>query len=368
MGLAEDRNYDFGEYVRQGEPDQIERADAWRTAIGLQAVDGLTPSGYLVETARKHIEGSIGIDEAHGRLRSYYEEKMSREEVDAGEMEADLVSARIAKILSEKAFTFSPVQLRTIHGTLFEGLLRHAGSYRQYNITKHEWVLGGDTVYYASFNSIEDTLRYDFERESEFEYGSVDAVAAVRRIAAFVSGIWQVHPFPEGNTRTVAVFAIKYLNSMGYSVDNEQFERHSWYFRNALVRANYSNHAAGVSSTKRYLDMFFDNLLLGGEHELRNRYLHVNYEGESSAPSMKRGVERLLDALGDEELATRELMARLELSDRSNFVNGYLKPALEGGFIERTIPDKPTSKLQRYRKARKITSSGVSDCLETERL
>ena len=351
MGIAEDRSYDFGEYIRQGEASKAERADAWRTAIGLQAVDGLAPSGYLIETAKEHIEGGIGIDEAYARMQSYYEERASRDDVDAGEMEADLVSSRIAKTLSDKAFTFSPVQLKVIHRFLFEGLLGDAGEYRSYNVTKREWVLDGDTVFYASCGSIADTLRYDFEREAEFDYASADNFATARRIASFISGIWQIHPFSEGNTRTAAVFAIKYLNSMGCSIDNEQFEKHSWYFRNALVRANYSNRAKGVTSTRRYLDMFFDNLLLGGKHELRNRCLHVDYEKEHAGTSLRRGPRMLVEALGDEELSARELMAKLGLSDRNSFMETYLNPALKHGLVERTIPDKPTSRMQRYRRA-----------------
>ncbi len=353
MGISEDKNYDFGEYVKQGEPDQAERADSWRTAIGLQAVDGLAPSRYLVETAKENIEGTLGIDEAYSRMQSYYEAKLSHDDIDEREMEADLVSARIAKMLSEKSFTFSPTQLTTIHRALFEGLIADAGSYRLYNITKKEWVLDGDTVYYADSRSIKETLSYDFDREREFDYASVDDTSAARRIASFVSGVWQIHPFPEGNTRTVAVFAIKYLKSMGYEVDNEQFEKNSWYFRNALVRANYNNRAKGVASTRKFLNMFFDNLLLGGKHELKNRCLHVAFESKPNATSAGKGAARLLEALGNEELSAREIMDKLGLSDKKSFMATYLRPALTDELIERTIPDKPTSRMQKYRKTKK---------------
>lgn len=363
MALAENRDYGFGEYVRQGEPGQAEKAAAWQTAVGLQAVDGLQASEYLIETARQHIEGDLHIEEVQSRIEAYYEERTAHGHVDDTAMEADLVSARIAKLLGERAFTFSPVQLRSIHKALFEGLIPEAGSFRSYNITKREWVLDGDTVYYASSMSIEETLGYDFSQEKAFRYEAVSESDAIRHIASFVSGIWQIHPFCEGNTRTAAVFAIKYLNAMGYEVNNAMFERHSWYFRNALVRANYSNHQAGITATQRYLDMFFENLLLGTDHELKNRFMHVGFDREKTpasnhAEKASDNLKRILKALGEDELTTKEIMGKLELSDRNNFMKSYLNPAIDAGLVERTMPEKPKSPQQRYRKAKRAQSYG----------
>lgn len=269
--------FDLEEYIRQGEPDQAEKSAAWQTAIGLQAVDGLTTSGYLLKTAKEHIEGTIDMPTAKRRIQSYYEERKEREKVEEGTMEADQVSVRIAEILGEKTFQFSPATYQNIHKRLFSGVFDHAGTFRTYNITKKEWILGGESVLYASFDSIIDTLQYDFSQEKEYSYERKSVKEAVKHIAKFASGIWQIHPFCEGNTRATAVFIIKYLKTFGFQVNNDVFAEKSWYFRNALVRANYNNLQKGIHATTEYLELFFENLLLGADHELKNRYLHVDF-------------------------------------------------------------------------------------------
>ena len=279
--------HELNEYIRQGEPEAQEKSRAWQTAIGLQAVDGLQTSEYLLDTDKEHIEGRITINEADQRIKSYYEQKDVRKSIENSTLgeyrEADIVSVRIAELLGEKAFQFSPVELKNIHKHLFAGVFAHAGQYRDYNITKKEWVLSGDTVIYASATSLEDTLAYDFQQEKEFSYAKVakadDAQKQlVKHIAKFTAGIWQIHPFCEGNTRTTAVFIIKYLRTFGFKVNNDVFAQHSWYFRNALVRANYTNWEKNIHETTKYLEKFFANLLLGEQHELKNRYLHVEYK------------------------------------------------------------------------------------------
>ena len=305
--------YDLEEYIRQGEPGKVEKSEAWQTAIGLQAVDGLKTSEYLLDTAKEHIEGNITIDEAQKRIQSYYEQREVRTEVEDNTKEADIVSARIAKLLGEKSFQFSPAEWMTIHRRLFEGVFKHAGQIRQYNITKKEWVLNGDTVIYADFNSIRDTLDYDFATEKQFSYEGLSVEASVRHLAKFASDIWQIHPFCEGNTRATAVFMIKYMKTFGFKVNNDAFEKNSWYFRNALVRANYNNLQKGIHSTTKYLEMFFGNLLLGTNHELKNRFMHVDYVAEDDSQSIKTETPKYqFDTLDCtlEELAILELVAK----------------------------------------------------------
>lgn len=310
-----DKNWQFEleEYIKQGEPDKAEKSEAWQTAIGLQAVDGLNTSDYLLDTAKEHIEGKITIDEAQKRIHSYYEQRSVRTETKNETKEADIVSARIAKLLGEKAFQFSPAEWLSIHRRLFEGVFSHAGQVRQYNITKKEWVLNGDTVTYADWNSIKETLDYDFSTEKQFSYEGLSVDAAVNHLAKFASDIWQIHPFSEGNTRATAVFMIKYMKTFGFSVNNDAFEKNSWYFRNALVRANYNNLQKGVHSTTEFLEMFFSNLLLDTNYELKNRYMHIDYADESTSQSINSKVPKCqFDTLDCtlEELAVLELVAK----------------------------------------------------------
>lgn len=267
------------EYIRQGEPMQRERGQIWQTAIGLQQVDGLNTSAYLLQTAKQHIEGDITLQKAKELIDSYYQSQQVRQnsESEATE-EADKVSARIAELLSEKTFAFNPSQLIAIHRHLFTGIYKFAGKIRDYNITKREWVLRGDTVYYAGADMISETLKYDFDQEKSFNYSSVSVDEAIAHLVTFCSNIWQIHPFGEGNTRTTAVFMIKYLTTLGFKVNNEIFANNSWYFRNALVRANYTNVLLGVSYNPLFLERFFRNMLLNENHPLQNRELHLDWQ------------------------------------------------------------------------------------------
>lgn len=291
--MSEDKRWklELEEYIRQGEPERIEKSEAWQTAIGLQAVDGLQTSAYLLSTAKEHIEGKISIDEAQKRIQSYYEEREERAEIEAATKEADIVSARIASILGEKTFQFSPAEWAAIHRRLFEGIFEHAGQFRQYNITKKEWVLKGESVIYSSWNSIKENIDYDFTTEKQFSYEGLSLEEVVRHFAKFTSDIWQIHPFCEGNTRATAVFIVKYMKTFGFDVNNDAFENHSWYFRNALIRANYNDLKNGVYATTSFLEKFFCNLLTRTEYELKNRCLHIDYAERKNDKSQSAVAE-----------------------------------------------------------------------------
>ncbi len=266
----------FKEYLIQAEPNKRDKGYAWSTAIGLQAVDGLKPSQYLVNTAIQNIEGEISLEEAQKLLDSYYQEN-PKENQDERTEEADKVSVRIAKILSEKAFSFTPTEYISIHKKLFTGIYGHAGRIRDYNITKKEWVLDGETVMYGSASELQATLDYDFSQEKSYSYKGLSMDEIIHHLAIFVSGLWQIHIFGEGNTRATAVFFIKYLRTLGFDTKNDTFAANAWYFRNSLVRANYTNLQKGIHQTTEFLELFLRNLLLDENHELLNRSMHISH-------------------------------------------------------------------------------------------
>ena len=364
---------DFDEYIRQGEPDKKEKASIWQTAIGLQAVDGLTTSDYLRDTARKHIEGEIDIDQACELIKTYYQSKAVHEPDDDDKQEADKVSANITKILSAKTIDFSTKGYIALHRRIFEGVMKHAGELRQYDITKKEWVLENDTVNYLNWEDLRRALDYDIEQERNFSYRDISDDCMVAHITKFVSGIWQIHAFGEGNTRTTAVFVIQYLRSIGFNVNNDLFARHSWYFRNALVRANYKNAKKGIDYTPVYLERFFRNLLLGEQWDLRNRYLHIHPTAEwSIQPNLasseqvqdehrtstgqvqdklhtgNTNIIQLVQVVGEKELTLKEMMAGVRLKGRDNFLNLYLNPAIADGYIRLLYPQSPRHPRQKY--------------------
>ena len=367
----------FDEYIRQGEPVQRERADAWRVAIGLQAVDGLKTSEYLQKTARRNIEGEITIDEARELVKQYYVRKTTHDEDDADKEEADRVSGNIAKLLQTDAFTYSVAGFAAIHRAIFEGVFKHAGHFRDYDISKKEWVLKWDSVLYGRWQDLKMTIEYDLEQERQFDYTGLDKGQMIEHLASFVAGLWQIHPFGEGNTRTTAVFTIKYLRYLGFSVNNDMFECHSWYFRNALVRANYRNVVKGVEREPIFLIRFFRNLLLGENNTLKNRYMMIDGPEEWQMPKSEQvpeqvpeqaphkyptstpqvqdklhtddpNIRMLVHIVGKQELPVKEIMQGLELKDRKNVLNLYLNPAIADGYVRLLYPDKPRHPRQKY--------------------
>lgn len=303
---------DLDEYVRQGEPGQRERALAWQTAIGLQAVDGLKTSQYLLDTARRNIEGEITTDEVRQLVDSYYQKRASRAVANKDTEEADKVSANINRILSTNTFAFTFNGFVSLHRRIFDGVLIHAGKLRKYDISKKEWVLRGDTVHYLNWEDLERAIDYDLQQEKAFSYRGLSETEKVSHICRFVAGLWQIHPFGEGNTRTTAVFAIQFLRSIGYQVTNNMFADHSWYFRNALVRANYKNVKLGIDYNFSFLERFFGNLLLGEAHELKNRYMLVQAPDEWQKTDDNHGMTDDKPTITDDKLTS--ILAFLKLN------------------------------------------------------
>lgn len=275
--------------------DTAARRGYWNVAMGLQQVDGLEPSNYLRKLADEHAEGRRGIAETGELLRTYYKQRTASDELDAGETdtrEADLVSQRIVEVLSRGAFVLMPSMLSDVHRALFQDLdpeTYRPGVFKTEALQKREFVLNGDSMVYADPSLIERSLEFAFNDEMSFMYDVTFDAEQLAHFARFVSRLWQVHPFVEGNTRAVAVFAVLYLRFLGFDIDNEPFEQHSQYFRNALVRANYRNAKGGILPDPTFLHRFFENLLSGTNHPLHSRDLIVQPLYDN--PNLLRNVD-----------------------------------------------------------------------------
>ena len=283
------------------------------TGIGLQDVDGLKNSSYFLSQADKYINGKISLDELDKIINSYYENKPGEDERTE---EADIVSNRIAQIISDDSFTFTVGQLVSIHKRLFDGVFNHAGKLRDFNFIKKEWVLDGRSVIYGDYHELQSTLEYDFDSERKFNYIGLSKDEIIEHLATFVSNLWQIHAFQEGNTRTTAVFFIKYLRRLGFDVTNDVFAKNAWYFRNALVRANFRFIGKGINDDKSYLILFLRNLLLNEHNSLRNRDLRISIDGKNDEPLPRElRVVELIKA--NPKISINELANKIGVSPRT---------------------------------------------------
>ena len=161
---------------------------------------------------------------------------------------------------------------------------------------------------YGHALELKEKLEYDFSQERNFHYNGLSMPEVIHHLSVFISRLWQIHVFGEGNTRTTAVFFIKYLRQLGFEADNDMFAEHSWYFRNALVRANYSNIKKGIYETTEYLELFLQNLLLDGNNELHNREMHVSgkFSRKQDIDLIKQDIDPINDPINTAGLSERE--------------------------------------------------------------
>ena len=270
-----DLDSSVNEYEEEYKPSNYSKQLKWDMAIGLQEVDNLKPSKYLEKLAEENVEGNLTIKEVENELKDYYSEMNKSTKLNKNELECDFVSTRIVEILDDNSFELSVKYLKYIHKFLFQDIYEFAGEFRKIDISKSEKILNNDSVSYGDSNSLEDSLEYDISKKKKKNYKEMKIVEVIKSISEFSSNIWQVHPFREGNTRTTAVFIIKYLRSLGYDVDNTLFKDKSIYFRNAMVRSNYFNNYLNIKEDNTYLIKFYENLLLGKNNNLRSTDLIV---------------------------------------------------------------------------------------------
>ena len=282
------------------------------TGIGLQDVDGLKNSSFFLSESEKYIRGEITLDELDEIVSTYYKNKPEEKERTE---EADIVAKRIARIISDDSFSFTVGQFVSIHKQLFDGLFDHAGKLRTYNFSKKEWVLDDASVLYCDYRLIETTLQYDFDYEKRFSYRGLSMDEIIDHLSIFVANIWQIHAFEEGNTRATAVFIIKYLRSLGFDVTNDIFAKNAWYFRNALVRANYQNLREGVFEDRSFLIAFLRNLLLNENNQLKNRDLHITVIPQASGTTRELRIINLIKT--NPNIKTNEMASELGVSLRT---------------------------------------------------
>lgn len=273
-------------YQNEQEPQKKQRYLNWQAAKGLQAVDGIKTSAYLDKVAADHIEGSISAYEASKLIDAYYDVQNDRAK-EADSEEADKVAARINILIGEGGFSLTTEELKSIHHRLFEGIFNFAGEFRKNNIMKHEWVLDGDTVTYGNSYNLEESVESALRAERLTPFHQLDQEELLYHFSSFTANLWRIHPFGEGNTRTTAVFLIKYLRSIGFEVNNALFEQHSRYFRDALVRANYNNLKKGIYADRDYLDSFMSDLIMETQHSFRSRELHIY----AQQPAVKKRLQ-----------------------------------------------------------------------------
>ena len=265
----------LNEYIENPKTDNYVRQVQWDMAIGLQEVDNLKPSKYLEKLSEENVDGNLTIEDALNKLKKYYTEKGETGDTNYDELECDFVATRMALLLNEDKFELSVYYLKYVHKCLFQDVYEFAGEFRKIDFSKHEKILNNDSVAYGDCTTLRESLEYDISLEKEKNYNKMNMVEVINNITKFTSSIWQVHPFREGNTRTIALFIQKYLISLGYNLDNSLFKDKSVYFRNALVRSNYFNNYLDIKEDNSYLIKFYENLLLGKNNNLHSRDLIV---------------------------------------------------------------------------------------------
>lgn len=189
-------------------------------------------------------------------------------------------------------------------------------------------MLDGATVMYGSASELIATLEYDFSQEKAFSYKGLSMEEIIHHLAVFISRLWQIHIFEEGNTRTTAVFFIKYLRMLGFTATNDIFAENAWYFRNALVRANYTNLQKGIYETTEYLEVFLRNLLLGERNELHNRNLHIS--GVLNTGKVDIGDEKV--DIGDEKVDIGDEKVDIE-DGKVDIGDGKAEVGCESGYM-----------------------------------
>lgn len=316
------------------ELDENRKILFWKTAIALQAVEGLETSEDLMEIARQNVAGEISAKKAANQAKKIDDEN-----------HANLVAARMFEILSQtsKSAEFyrnflSQGTLQNIHRKLFEGILENAGEYRKKNIAKREWALDGELLLYPPAKNIANSLEKILSQERKFSFDDLENSQIANHIANFISDLWQIHPFEKYNTQTIAIFFIKYLEHFGLDFSDETLARRPVYFRNSLVRSAYSD-GEKIKADAKYFERLVQNILCSAKNELDYKAIHIKYDEcgvaikaeETKVEKKKRVRSKKSDSKKTDspkkkkEKQTRETGVRIKLDDEKNIASEAAK-------------------------------------------
>lgn len=267
-------------YLRSRNKTERDYSLLWLTSFGIQSVVNLKPSDNLFPIIKRHIEGTVDIHRTRTELREFYHEqhRQSGNSHIHREEEADKVAVRIMEVLLDEDFDLTFEYFSKVHNHMFHGIYHHSGELRDKPLSKKEWVLGNTTILYPSTDHLRERIDYLFAKERCTDYKALSNRHKIRHFSEFISRLFIANPFQFANSRAVFVFAVKYLMAMGFQMQNDTFFREAWYFRNAIIRASYTNMHQGIYPTTEYMEMFLNNLLHNDTNELKNHRMVIKGE------------------------------------------------------------------------------------------
>lgn len=256
------------EKVTKQYQDYSKSKEYWDVAKGLQAVDNLKTSEYLDVLIDENLSGKKTYEQVEADIKNYYHNNSLE---SSRESEADLSATRISKLLNIPDFRLTKDELRYTHRFIFEGvfpenLKDYVGIFRNKDIRKNEDILNGKSVIYTSHERISDYLDNDLNEEKERIKN--EKINDIKHLSRFISNIWNIHPFFEGNTRAIAAFILRYLRKNGININNDLFKENSKYFRNALVLSSDNETRQVVDYS--YLESFLTKLIVDKSHQLKS--------------------------------------------------------------------------------------------------
>ena len=268
-------------YLTSRNKQEREACLLWLTAFGIQSVVDLKPSADLLRIIINHIEGKYDIERTRSEVRAFYHEQHKQSHGGGHHHrfeEADKVAVRIVDYFERGEFELTPESFSFAHRSMFHNLYHNSGQLREAAASKKEWVLGNTAVLYPKHEEIKPYLNYLFSNERSIDLSKLTPQHRLRHLCEFIAKLFMINAFQYANSRATFVYSMKYFLSLGYHFQNDTFFREAWFFRNAIIRACYTNMHQGVYPTTMHMEMFLGNLFLNEENELRNHRMVIRGE------------------------------------------------------------------------------------------